>query len=212
MSLSTGSFDFWMSVGMALSGLFGGLMMGMGYVRSKHKTEKLKEETDINLNILSDVRHSHIQEQLTTLRNLLQGDRAQVLQFHNGGKFLEGSPMKRFSATHESCDLGVSLEHPHNQSVLVTLFWDLIQFIRKDEPIVYYTENLKENSNLRTYNESKNIKAFCVLPLKKEDFFVGFVKLEWNDFDKIPLDSQKAEKTFDLYRSFIELEIVKNRG
>ena len=43
MSLSTGSFDFWMSVGMALSGLFGGLMMGMGYVRSKYKTEKLKD-------------------------------------------------------------------------------------------------------------------------------------------------------------------------
>jgi len=139
----------------------------------------------------------------------MNADRAQIAQFHNGGKFLEGSPMKRFSVTHESCNPGISMEYLHLQGIVATIFWDMIEILKQDDSKIRLTRSLPEESALKTYNESKNIQAFALLPIKKQELYIGFVRVEWNDITALPDNPEDADRIMDQYRSFIELEMVR---
>jgi len=209
---NTTSIEFWSNMGIAVAGLLGGIMFSFTYLRRRYQEmTKKQEENPKELCISSqpDSKHSHIHEMLTSLRINMEADRAQIAQFHNGGRFLEGSPMKRFSVSHESCRPGVSMEYPYLQNVLTTIFWDMIAFIKEDMPVVRITKTLPEESSLRVYNESKNIEAFCILPLRKQELYVGFVRVEWNDKTYVPADAQDFANLMERYRSFIELEIIR---
>jgi len=61
-----------------------------------------------------------VQEFLESFRQKWGFDRVGVFQFHNGGKFFHGIPMKKYSQTFESVSHGVSKSKEHNQSVFVT--------------------------------------------------------------------------------------------
>jgi hypothetical protein len=61
-----------------------------------------------------------IQNFIDDFRNQWDLDRVGIFQFHNGGKFFHGVPMKKYSQTFESVSHGVSKSKEHNQSVFVT--------------------------------------------------------------------------------------------
>jgi hypothetical protein len=146
---------------------------------------------------------------LTSLRFQLNADRVQLAQFHNGGKFLEGTPMKRFSVTHESCRPGVSMESVNLHNILISLFWCIVAILKENNGRVRLTRALTEESPLKIYNESKNIEAFSLLPITKQELFLGFVKAEWNSLHEIPDDYDDCEKLMEKYCSFIELELLR---
>lgn len=204
--------DFWSNLGMSLVGLVGGAMMGIGLLNRKFKDMRITQEKEITIKAttgVSDTKHHHIHEMLISLRLHLNADRAQIGQFHNGGKFLEGAPMKKFSVSYESCNRGVSMEYPYLQGVLTTIFDDMINFVREEDAKVRTTESLPQDSPLHVYNDFKNIEAFAVLPIRKNDLYMGFIRLEWNDKNNIPSDPQDCKIIFEQYRSFIELEMVR---
>ena len=203
---STG-IDFWANVGIGIAAILGGIATGYAYV--KKKFSESKDEHIVDISDPKDQKHTNIHELLTALRFQMDASRAQIAQFHNGGKFLEGSPMKRFSVSHESCAFGVSMEYPHMQAVLVTIFWDIVELLQENNPKIRFTRGLNTDSSLRVYNESKNIEAFSILPIKKGELFVGYIKVEWNDKNYIPNDSEDCERTLEKYRSFIELELKR---
>jgi hypothetical protein len=203
---STG-IDFWVNTGIAIAATLGGIATGYAYI--KKKITQGKTEHIIDISDPKDQKHTNIHELLTALRFQMDASRAQIAQFHNGGKFLEGSPMKRFSVSHESCGFGVSMEYPYMQSVLVTIFWDVVELLKENNAKIRLTKQLNSDSSLKIYNESKNIEAFAILPLKKEELFVGYVKVEWNDKNYTPNDPQDCERILEQYRSFIELELKR---
>jgi len=61
-----------------------------------------------------------IQNFIDNFREVWNLDRVGIFQFHNGGKFFHGVPMKKYSQTFESVSHGVSKSKEHNQSVFVT--------------------------------------------------------------------------------------------
>ena len=154
-------------------------------------------------------KHRVVHENLTILRSESGADRVQVGQFHNGGKFLDGSPMKKFSVSHESCAAGVSFEFQNLQAVQATIFCDLIDLVKKDMPLIYLTNALPDESSTKTYNKSKGVEAFSVLPLKKKELFIGFVKMEWTDMSSLPQNEDEHGRMFKDYRSYIQLELTK---
>jgi hypothetical protein len=147
---------------------------------------------------------------LTSLRLHLNADRVQIAQFHNGGKFLEGTPIKKFSVTHESCGPGISMESQNFQNVIITLFWSIIELLKENDSKIRLTRALSVDSPIKIYNQSKNIEAFCLLPIKKSELFVGFIKAEWNSLHEVPDDYKECSTLMDRYRSFIELELIKD--
>jgi len=200
----------WLDSSSAIVGSIGGLILGVIYFTKKYKELKNKQEQNsLNVNSKDGYKHTTIHELLTALRIQLNADRVQLAQFHNGGKFLEGSPMKRFSVSHESCRPGVSMESVNLHNILVSLFWCMVSMLKEDSPKIRLTRSLPEDSLIKTYNESKNIDAFSLLPVKKEELFLGFVRAEWGSLHDIPDDYDDCERIMDKYRSFIELEILR---
>ena len=165
--------------------------------------------TDADIGNPDFAKHRVIHENITILRSEMSADRVQVGQFHNGGKFLDGSPMKKFSISHESCAAGVSFEFQNLQAVQATIFCDLIELMKKDLPVIYLTNSLPEDSSVKTYNRSKGIEAFSVLPIRKRELYIGFVRVEWADLTSLPTVESEFGTQFKQYRSYIELEINK---
>ena len=74
-----------------------------------------------------------VQEFLEIFREKWGLDRVGVFQFHNGGKFFHGIPMKKYSQTFESVSHGVSKSKEHNQSVFVTEHPSLMKHLSEKE-------------------------------------------------------------------------------
>lgn len=208
--MSTTNLQQWLDTGIAVIGSIGGLILGLMYFKKKYQEFKIKQEQNsISINQTDNYKHTAIQEMLTSLRFQLNADRVQIAQFHNGGKFLEGSPIKRFSVTHESCSPGVSMESVNLTNIFISLFWGLVEMLKENNPKIRLTRSLPQDSSVKTYNESKNIEAFSILPIEKGEMFLGFVKAEWNSLHNIPDDYDDCERLMDKYRSFIQLEMIK---
>jgi len=74
-----------------------------------------------------------VQEFLEDFREKWGFDRVGIFQFHNGGKFFHGIPMKKYSQTFESVSHGVSKSKEHNQGVFVTEHPSLMKHLSEKE-------------------------------------------------------------------------------
>lgn len=207
-NFSYSSIDFWINIGAAIVGLIGGMLASVTYLKNRIVFWKKQEEIDAAITVDDIRRYGQVQEILTTIRNSCDADRVQILQFHNGGKFLDGSSMKRMSVTHESCSYGVAYEYMHMQAVLATLLWEKIEMVKKDEPQIHIVKNLSE-STLRTYCRSKGTEAFAVLPIRKDTLVIGFVNLDWLDEETIPSNLIEFATILEEQRNYIELQLAK---
>lgn len=204
------SFSKWFEVGIGLSGLIGGMVAGMAIMRRKVKSDEKKavEEASINCkNNSFQAKHTVVHETLTTLRIKTGAHRARIGHFHNGGKFLDGTPMKKFSITHESCDRGIPYDGANFQNILVTMFWDLVESMRLGDPRLNWAMDMKDGY-FRSYINSNGIAAYSILPIKRGDLFVGFIMLEWFDAEKTPSKGTPLEDIFTQSRDYIELELA----
>ena len=148
--------QYWLDSTTAIVGTVGGLILGTLYFKKRYDELKdKKEQNSLNVNSKENYSHTTIHEMLTSLRFQLNADRVQLAQFHNGGKFLEGTPMKRFSVTHESCRPGVSMESVNLHNILISLFWCIVAILKENNGRVRLTRALTEESPLKIYNESK---------------------------------------------------------
>lgn len=208
MSSSSGSFDVWMNVGTAMAGVIAGMFAGVSYLHKKTLLWKREEERDAAITIEDIRRYGQVQEIITTLRCHANADRVQILQFHNGGKFLDGSPMKRISVTHESCKNGVAYEYRYMQAVLATLIWEKIELVKKDEPTIHLVRALAD-STLKTYCKSTGTEAFAVLPIRKNNLVIGFIGMDWLDEELTPNRPLEFGEIFKENRALIELQLAK---
>ena len=204
------SLQTWFEIGAAVSTVLGGLLAGFLYARAKIKAEHKKqiEEAAINVSGSNFERcHTVIHETLSNLRIRSGADRVKIGQFHNGGKFLDGSPMKKFSITHESCEIGTPYSGNNLQNVHVTMFWDMVEDMRKDTPKVVWSSSMK-GGYFRSYNNSNGVVAFSVLPIMREDLFIGFLIVEWFENEKVPRVTRDFESLFLRCREYIGLELA----
>ena len=208
-SSDTGNFDLWMNVGTAIFAMIAGMFTGAAYLRKKMTFWRKEEEKGAAITVDDIRKYGQVQELITTLRNMTSADRTQILQFHNGGKFLDGSSMKRMSVTHESCRQGVAYEYMHMQAVLATLLWEKIELVKKDDSQIHFTKNLTD-STLKTYCRSKGTEAFSILPIRKDNMLIGFINIDWLDAEEVPNKPLDFANVFEEYRGYIELQLAKD--
>lgn len=119
-----------------LTGIFS-IIVALGSIWLKHYLDTKKKETD-------DANYERISQQdidsmlevqnfLDEFREKWELDRVGIFQFHNGGKFFHGVPMKKYSQTFESVSHGVSKSKEHNQSVFVTEHPSLMKHLSEKE-------------------------------------------------------------------------------
>lgn len=202
----------WFELGIAASSVICGLITGIVYARARKSAQEKRdiEEASISKNGSSyQAKHTIIHETLTDLRIRSRADRARIAHFHNGGKFLDGTPMKKFSITHESCERGIPYDGGNLQNILVTMFWSLIELMRRNEPKIHTTEEMPDGY-FRSYNMSNGIVSYAILPIMKQELYIGFVELEWFDGEQVPKGDQLRlmMHEFEQSRDYIELELA----
>ena len=126
--------------------------------------------------------HSSINEILTELRIKTNCSRTSLVQFHNGGNFLDGTSILKFSITHESCDLGTPATIDHQQATLLTRFTDKLEFLHENTAKIIKTKEL-EGSHFRNYMQSRDVVAFIMVPIycEKKINIIGYISCEWCD-------------------------------
>ena len=150
----------------------------IGSIKGWKKIKKVcSEDNFINV-------HSEIHENLTELRVLTDAARSQVIQFHNGEYFMDGISMRKFSLTHESVAKGVQSDGQKLQGYLCSMFLPLLLIMIENDPKVRYTSDLKD-SYVKQYFESRNVEAFCILPIKINNIITGFILNQWCNSIKV---------------------------
>ena len=87
------------------------------------------------------------------------------------------------------------------------MFWELVETMRENDTVVRWVKNMKEGY-FRSYNNANGISAYAVLPIMKNDLFIGFIVLEWFDAERVPSDGKAFAKTFSQAKDYIELELA----
>ena len=157
--------------------------------------------------------HTRIHESLTELRVNTDCARAQVVQFHNTGYFLDGISMKKMSLTHESLSPGVSSEMGIKKDLLLSMCIDGLNLLMNDEPTLHITDSL-EDSWCKQLLQNSNVVSFSFLPIKRSNQVVGYVMCQWCSWtktDEISEDIMSEIISDARKRIEIQLELEINR-
>ena len=205
-------FGSWVEAGMVLAALGAGILLGYPMIKSFLKRRDGKKSIWKELPTSNSFvnLHTKVHEHLTELRVLGDAGRAQVVQFHNGGKFIDGSSMKRFSLTHESCRSGVSETRHTRQDVILTMFGEMLELVTADDGTPVLTSKLPD-CHFKRHLESNSVIMFSVVPIRNANGMnvIGCLSIEWCSWvkadavieeDIVPMITEK--------RRYIEAELA----
>jgi|TARA_R110000851_G_scaffold118138_1_gene245379 hypothetical protein len=201
----------WVEVGMVIAAVFAGILLG--YQCLKHFLSKRKNKKSMWKDHPTSQKfvklHTKVHEHLTELRVRGDAGRAQIIQFHNGGKFADGSSMKRFSLTHESCRSGVSETRHSRQDVILTMFGEMLEFVTANDATPLLTSQLPD-CHFKRHLETNSVVLISLVPLLSANGMsvIGCLSIEWCSWlkadavieeDIIPIITEK--------RRYIEAEL-----
>ena len=168
-----------------IAAIFGTLTAAVGlFVGSRPILKYFKKKTAVRLEETFNHVNMRISDMVSELRMKTKSSRVSLTQFHNGGKFADGSSMRRMSISHQSCDPKISSTMQFRQDVLVSRFVEIIQQLRENTTEVRTTDSLFE-SNTKKFYELHDTMAFSLLPLFCSDSLVvyGYITIEWCDLN-----------------------------
>ena len=209
--------SFWFDIGAGAIALIAGIATGFYYLVNKGKMKMLLKEKNKSIELPDNCfwrTHTRLHETLTELRVRTDSARTQIVQFHNGGQFLDGISMKKMSLTHESLDKGVSSELSNKQDVLLSLCVAGLNTLLEDEAIIHIVEDM-EDSWCKQFYQSSNIITLAFLPIRKHGQAIGYVMVQWCSWNKADsIEDETVSKELEDARALIEiqLDILKKKN
>ena len=140
----------------------------------------------------SILRNKYIQSALEKLVYECSGDRAYVIQFHNGGENVKGISFLKFSITNEWCPINVPRDSQHYKDVPLGIFSGLSYLAVKRKKLYFSdVEDLRlSDSGSYAIFKSKDVKSVYISGIfDLQDSLIGLVILE--HFEKTELDSDE---------------------
>ena len=183
--MNISNWDEWVGLGASLAALVAGFLTWMINKRFRLK-RKSKDIISPRLDFPEkfwDV-HTKVQDTITELRLRIDCARTHLVQFHNGGYFLDGISMKRMS---------------------------LLELVRRDEGILQYV-NKMEDTYAKQHMESGNVIAFAVLPIRRNNMIMGYIMGQWCSWNKVDdIDEELVEDWMNRSQSLIEVELINQK-
>jgi transcriptional regulator with GAF, ATPase, and Fis domain len=149
-----------------------------------------------------------MQDLVTELRMTYDCDRSFVYLYHNGGSYLDGSPMKKTSMLYESVRRGVSYEAANSRDLSVSTMSALTDIISSEESQLIIVKDMKEDF-FKHFLESRNVTASAYCPLKKGPQIIGFVGMHYCDGSDVTSECMKDLKNLERYASTIEVCLME---
>jgi hypothetical protein len=176
------------NIGTYIGLLLIGISLGVWTTVKKFLMSKTSDKFNLNTGNC----HSKINELLTEMRLDLNCSRVSLFQFHNGGKYLDGSSIMKISMSHESCGLYATPSVDNVQNIIISRFPELYSLITNTEMKLHYVEDLHP-SLFKNILEARNDTCFYLIPIKDEDDinYYGFVLCNWTD-NCLPENEQQA--------------------
>jgi hypothetical protein len=200
----------WLEIGMVIAAVgAGAITMLLPYLKNKfRKCDNGKAAYPKNFQWEI---HTRLHEILTELRIKTDSARTQIVQFHNGGTFLDGVSMKKFSVTHESLNIGTSGEGDTKRDLLISMFLDKLNIVTKNEPKLHITSKL-EDSYSKQYMKNSNIMAFSILPIRRKNEILGYVMVQWCSLGKVDeIDETTLSEQLVYTRDCIEIYLQQHK-
>ena len=170
-------FQLVVTIVVGLSGFGYGLRLMMKSLKRK-KTKK------------NEARFNYVNMQvwniITDLRIKAMASRVSIVQFHNGGKFMDGSSMKRMSITSQSSDSNPPPTMQFRQDVLVSRFVEIMGILQENDPKIRIVSQQKDSNTKKLY-ELHDTHAFSILPIYCSDsmMVLGYISVEWCDLGSL---------------------------
>lgn len=201
----------WVEIGMAITAMAVGVFMTLPVIRGfrRKKRNKLFAPNSPKYRIV----HTRVHEYLTEIRTKVHSDRSLLLQFHNGGEFLDGTSMKRFSLTHESCAVGTSETGGGRQSCLTSTFIEMLDLLAKNNSQVLLTSDLAD-CHFKRHLESNHTIFYSIYPIKdaRKVLVIGCLICEWCNWDDIEkINDNVVIKEIPQYAQYIESQLAMGR-
>lgn len=102
-------------------------------------------------------------------------DRVSICQFHNGGKFLNGKSMKKFSMTYEMASPGIEKIKRKYQNVLVSEFPRLFAAMLKTDFMIITTESTEYPDIVREMEVNGIVQSVKVVIRGLRGDILGFI-------------------------------------
>lgn len=200
----------WMEIGMVIASLIVGALLIWPVLRNIIISKKYFMTKGFNT---FKTMHTRIHEILTELRVRSDADRVLVLRFHNGGKFLDGSSIKKFSLTHESCGIGISETRNSRQDVLISTFIEMLDHIIDDhKPVIVEATSDLSDCHFKRHLESNHTLAYSLVPIKdtRGVLILGCLLVEWCNWDKVDrIDDDQILIDVPAYAGYIESQLLE---
>ena len=202
-------FESWMAVGMAIAAITAGIIIFVLPYYNKIKNYSIPTDYPVGFNCNS---HTRLHETLTELRVQTDCARTQIVQFHNGGQFLDGISMKKMTLTHESLDSGTSSELYRKKDIPVSMCISGLNLLKDNNSEFHIVDNL-ENSWCKKFMQASNVIAFSFLPLIKNKEIVGYVMCQWCSWSKADEVNENEISSFlENSRNIIEIILEQQSG
>jgi len=175
------------------------------FVSFRRNMKKWKKSFSLNKDFWNI--HTRIHESLTELRVKVDCARTQLVQFHNGGEFLDGISMKKMTLTHESLEGGISSEMKTKKDILLSGCINGMNLLLENDPKIHITQ-LMEDSWCKQFLESNNVVSFSFLPIKTKSQITGYIMCQWCSWSKADLiDEELIKEPILSARNIIEVEL-----
>ena len=162
-------------LGLASIAILTGVAIGMiKYRNAKKVYTAIKKESEFSLSNIK------IWKLITDLRTELEASRVSIVQFHNGGKFMDGSSMRKMSITHQTYHSNTWSTAALMQDTLVTRFIELISILQHNCPRIRNPITHTE-CNTKSFYSMNNTNAISLLPIYGDNNLLihGYVSIEW---------------------------------
>jgi hypothetical protein len=189
-------FETGVIVAMVISGFTYALSKAFKFMKVK-KTKKDEERFNyVNMRIWN---------MITSVRERTKASRVSLVQFHNGGKFADGSSMRRMSISSQTCDPKISSTMQFRQDVLVSRFVEIVEMLQENDPRIRMVFQQRD-SNTKKFYELHDTVAFSILPIYCSDSMIalGYISVEWCDLGTLDkMDDQELLPFIENTRSQI---------
>ena len=206
------TFESWVTIGMAFAAILAGFIMFVLPYHNKIKKHSIfSKPTEypegFNCNI-----HTRLHESLTELRVQTDCARTQIVQFHNGGQFLDGISMSKMTLTHESLAIGTSSELYRKKDIPMSMCIEGLNLL-KDNNAEFHMVDALPDSWCKKFLQSSNVIAFSFLPLTKNKEIIGYVMCQWCSWSKADeVDEIKMSSFLENSRNIIEIILEEQTG